>query len=334
MAGSSGAVPLPSTTVTRPEIRPFEPQDVTAAGGLLARRHALHRRAEPLLSPRYEDPGAAAGEVQILLEQGATGSVAVSGGEVTGYLLGFAKSPVWGANVWVEGAGHAASDAETIRDLYAAAAADWVDGGRDAHYAIVPASDRALVDAWFRLGFGLQHIHGIREVPDAAPPTPRRVSVRRATRGDIPALAELDLTLPAHQGLSPVFSAGELPTLEDAARDWEESFDDEGFAYFVADHDGRVVGSAVGCALAKSSSHTGLTRPDHAGFLGFAAVLPEARGLGAGRALGEAVIEWCRVEGYSCVVADWRSTNLLSSRAWPRLGFRESFFRLHRRLGY
>jgi hypothetical protein len=34
------------------------------------------------------------------------------------------------------------------------------------------------------------------------------------------------------------------------------------------------------------------------------------------------------------VVTDWRVTNLLSSRTWPRLGFKESFLRLHRLVGY
>jgi hypothetical protein len=38
--------------------------------------------------------------------------------------------------------------------------------------------------------------------------------------------------------------------------------------------------------------------------------------------------------GYDCVATDWRVTNLLSSRTRPRLGFAESFVRLHRLVGY
>ncbi len=75
-------------------------------------------------------------------------------------------------------------------------------------------------------------------------------------------------------------------------------------------------------------------RPPGAGFLGFAAVFPDGARSGAGRALGEAVLAWCAEEGHSCVVTDWRATNLLSSRAWPALGFRDTFLRLHRLLGY
>jgi GNAT superfamily N-acetyltransferase len=150
----------------------------------------------------------------------------------------------------------------------------------------------------------------------------------------MPVLAELDVVLPQHQGMSPVFSSAEVPTLEEALADWEESFDDPAYATFVAEHNDQVIGSAVGCSLDKSSAHNGLARPDNAGFLGFAAVLPSARGLGAGRALGEAVLQWSADTGYTSVVTDWRVTNLLSSRAWPRLGFRQTFHRLHRLIGH
>ena len=321
--------------MSRTEIRAFEPSDTQAAGRLLAARHAAHRRVEPLLSARFEDPAVASAEVEAALAAGATGAVAVDGREVTGYLLGQTKdSPVWGANAWVESAGQAVVDAEVVRDLYAVAAPVWVESGKDAHYALVPAHDAALVDAWFRLGFGQQHVHGIREVSDAAPTPLGGVLVREAERRDIPALGELDLALPRHQTLAPTFSAGEVPTLAEAVADWDESFDEEGYHYLVAEQGGRVIGAAVGCALEKSSTHLGLTRPDHAGFLGFAAVLPEARGLGAGRALGEAVQAWIAAEGFSSDVTDWRATNLLSSRAWPALGFRPSFLRLHRLLGH
>jgi GNAT superfamily N-acetyltransferase len=153
-------------------------------------------------------------------------------------------------------------------------------------------------------------------------------------RRDIPALAELEVELPRHHSLAPVFSAATVPPAQQTAAEWAEDFDDPGYTTFVAERDGTVVGSAVGCALEKSGSHTGLARPDNAGFLGFAAVFPSERGHGAGRALGETVLEWAAQAGFGCVVTDWRVTNLLSSRTWPALGFAESFLRLHRLVGY
>lgn len=321
--------------MSRHVIRPFAEADLPAAARLLAERHKEHRKRHPLLPAEYEDDQVAVVEVTAVWEsESASGAVLVEGDELAGYVLGAPKpSPVWGPNVWVEAAGHAVREPEHIRDLYAVAAAKWVDDGRTAHYVLVP-DDAELVDAWFRLGFGSQHAHALRPAPSTRLEAPAGLAVRRATRDDIAVLAELDLVLPQHQGRSPVFSAGELPTLEEALADWEESIDDPDYATFVAEYDGRVIGSSVGCSLDKSSAHTGLARPDNAGFLGFAAVLPQARGRGAGRALGEAVLQWSADTGYTSVVTDWRVTNLLSSRTWPKLGFEQTFHRLHRLIGF
>jgi ribosomal protein S18 acetylase RimI-like enzyme len=320
---------------SRVELQPFTADCLADAGRLLARRHARHRAVEPLLSPRYEDPTVAEAEVRKAWEtEGASGAVAVADDEIVGYLLGAPKEISWGPNIWVEGAGQAVEETEHIRDLYGFAATTWVAEGRTVHYAIAPAHDRPLLDAWSRLAFGQQHMHAIREVPDAPAPAPDRVTIRRARRDDIPALAALEVALPEHQGRSPVFSAGSKPTLEDAVAEWEADFDDTSYAVFVAEADDVVVGSAVGCSIEKSGSHVGLTRPDSAGFLGFAAVFPQYRGLGAGRALGETVEWWATEAGYPSIVTDWRVTNLLSSRTWPRIGFRNTFVRLHRVVGY
>jgi GNAT superfamily N-acetyltransferase len=327
-------------------VRPIGPDDAAdaalldALAELLAGRHRRHRARSPLLDPAWEAPQRArAWLAERLADASASGAVAVEGGRAVAYLLGHVgESSTWGPHAWVESAGVAAAglegDAETVRDLYAVAAQDWVDSGHPVHYALVPAGDAALVDAFFRLGFGLQHVHAAR-VPVPAPHGGERGAVVRvATRADIAALARLDRQLPLHQGRSPVFSAGHLPTEAEALQEWTEDFDDDRFATFVAEVDGDVVGSAVGCALEVSSSHTGPALLDGAGFLGFAAVLPEARGHGVGRALGEAVVAWSHDQGHRSVVTDWRATNLLSSRTWPRLGFTPTFLRLHRVVGY
>jgi hypothetical protein len=46
------------------------------------------------------------------------------------------------------------------------------------------------------------------------------------------------------------------------------------------------------------------------------------------------VLAWAGEQGFGSVVTDWRVTNLLSSRAWPALGFEETFLRVHRLVGH
>ncbi|MFN8223759.1 MAG: GNAT family N-acetyltransferase [Gaiellales bacterium] len=205
-------------TAPRTELRAFAETDVEDAGRLLAARHRRHREASPALDPAFEDGAAAAAQVEDAWRApAASGAVATRGGELVGFVLGSRKHDAfWGPNVWVESAGHAATEPELVRDLYALAAARWAEEGRTRHTVLVPADDLALVDAWFRLGFG--------------------------------------------------------------------------------------------------------------------AVFPEARGRGVGAALAHEVFRYAGRERYPTVAVDWRMTNLLASRAWPQLGFRPTFYRLHRSL--
>jgi GNAT superfamily N-acetyltransferase len=97
--------------------------------------------------------------------------------------------------------------------------------------------------------------------------------------------------------------------------------------------EGRIVGDFFVCPIELSNAHSSLARPPGAAFLGFAVTHPDVRGSGAGLALTDASFAWARAHGYETMVTDWRETNLLSSRFWPRRGFRTSFLRLHRWIG-
>jgi ribosomal protein S18 acetylase RimI-like enzyme len=318
-------------------VRPFEPSDLDSAARLLADRHRRHRLAEALLDPAYEDAAVARTEIEKLLgSEAASGWVAVGDGAVVGYLIGIAKSELmWGANVWVEAAGHAASDPAVVADLYAAAAAAWVGEGRANHHVLVPASDAGLVDAWFRLDFGQQHLHAVREAPPASfGVVPRsELIVRAATLDDVPPLIELERVLPLHLAGSPVFSRLSVDPDDVIEAELRTDLVDPTYQFYVAEHEGRVIGASIACSLEVSAGATGLNRPNDAGYLAYAAVLPEARGLGAGRALGDAVLTWSRDHGYRSIATDWRSTNIEADRAWRGMGFRPTFRRLHRLIG-
>jgi GNAT superfamily N-acetyltransferase len=316
------------------EIRPFDAADLDAAAALLADRHRRHRLAEPLLDPAYEAPVGARAEIEKLLAvDGAAGWTARRGGDVAGYMIGTAKTDsTWGRNVWVEPAGHAATGGDVVRALYAVAANAWAREERFNQHVLVPATDTELVDAWFTLDFGQQHVHAARENPpaDFAVRPRSALAIRRATRDDLPVLAELELVLPRHMVGAPVFSRLPIQPIEEILAEIDGDFDDPKYTWLVAEHEGRVVGDTIALSLEHSPGNSSLIRPASAGFLGYAAVLPEARGLGIGRALAESVMAWSRDAGYGCVATDWRSTNIEADRTWRALGFRPTFRRLHR----
>ena len=99
------------------------------------------------------------------------------------------------------------------------------------------------------------------------------------------------------------------------------------FWAILAELDGRVVGH-----LLLEPEEADLARPPGSIYLAVAATRPEARGRGAGVALTEHALRWAANAGYTAMHTDWRVANLESSRFWPRRGFRETFYRVARRV--
>src|SRR6185436_9949685 len=63
------------------------------------------------------------------------------------------RGSCFGAHLWCSIAGRAAREPEVVRDLYAFAAASWVESGYRLHFVLAPALPEAI-DPWFRLCFG------------------------------------------------------------------------------------------------------------------------------------------------------------------------------------
>jgi ribosomal protein S18 acetylase RimI-like enzyme len=151
---------------------------------------------------------------------------------------------------------------------------------------------------------------------------------------DLDALAELAPLLNRHQLDSPVFSERRLDwDFDELRREFESDLASDEIGTLVAELDGRVVGLFQVAPLELSSMHVSLARPEGACYLSFAVTLPEVRGSGAGVALTTACLAWAHRAGYRSMVTDWRVTNLLASRFWPKRGFRTTFLRLHRSVG-
>ena len=311
--------------MTRPEIHPFSDEHVDSASALLAARHERHRNVEPLLPADVDFRAQLESEWRA---DGASGVVASRGGDVVAYLIArplqIAADTTW----MVAGiGGHALeSDAETARDLYAAAAGRWVDEGHTRHAVFVPSFDGELIDAWFRLSFGASAVLATRETEPLVP-FDAGVDIRLSTPDDLRAAARLDQAMRDSMRPSPSFSAVDKPAEDEYVEDWRDTWTDESFVHFVAERDGRIVGHM----LLYRRPHD-LRVPKDSIDLAGASTFAELRGTGVGRALTEHVIAWAHENEFPTMITDWRMTNLLASRFWPRRGFRPTFLRLYRSL--
>ena len=232
----------------------------------------------------------------------------------------------WPRHVWVDLAGHAAREPELVRDLYRFTAKRWVDEGAELHAALVPALPE-LAEPWFRLAFAHMQAHGIRESGGSGTAPRTGLGVRPGTIDDLRTAPTLATAIWEHHREAPTFTGLTVPPLERFLTDWETVLAEPGVAYFVAERDRKILGHLV-----LEPVEPDLARPPGSIYLSVAATLPEARGSGAGVALTEHALDWARDAGYETVQTDWRVANLESSRFWPRRGFRETFYRLARRV--
>ena len=319
--------------MSRLELHPFTAEFLDDAAVLLSRRHAEHRAVEPGLPADYERVDVARAAIAELATADASGAVATRGATVVGYVVGTPRAdPTWGPNVWVEPAGHAVSEPEAASDLYGLAATRWVDEGRTSHYVVVPdgrqPADRRLVQARLRpaacpcdQGGAGGAAHGA--APGARDPAGAARGHRRAGAARARCCLRTSSARPSSRPCAP-------PPLEEARAEWDDGFRRPGLRDLRRSR--RRTRGRLGDRLLRRGVEPAhrpyASRP--AGHLGFAAVFEEARGIGTGTALGATIIDWASAEGYPTIVTDWRATNLLSSRTWPKLGFRPTFLRLFR----
>jgi predicted N-acetyltransferase YhbS len=305
--------------VTRPEIVPFADEHLDGAAALLAERHAAHRALEPLLPADVDFRAELEKERDEL-----PGVVALDGDQVVGYLVGKRRDDHVGPHVWSYIAGHAVRDPELTRDLYGAAAGHWVDAGLTRHFAYVPFVPE-LVDPGFRLSFGCSAALAAQET-SPRPAVDSGAEIRESTPDDIRAGAELEIEMQASMVGSPSFgwtAPGEKQTVLD---DWADTWvQPETYRHFVAERDGAIVGHI----LLYRRPHD-LRVPTDSIDLAQASTRPDQRGSGVGVALTHHVLGWAHEQGIPTMITDWRMTNMLASRFWPKRGFRPTFLRVYR----
>jgi ribosomal protein S18 acetylase RimI-like enzyme len=320
------------------EIVPFSGELLDQAAQLLALRQRRDRASLPQLPARFEAPAEARAAIEAALRRKhARGFAALDDGRLVAYLIGDMQlDNLWGRSGWVRNAGCAYdpdAGVGVVRDLYAALGARWVDFGVFFHFALVPVADPDLLHAWFSLSFGIEQVHALADLEglELRPPAPPAgVEIRRAGPEDRRYLEEMSDVIWRHQVQAPVWGIHLPETVDELRRAWGDLVDEEGVVLFLAFQGGRVVGSQ-GHWPAEEAGDV-LFVPDKGIALSVAGTREAARGRGIGTLLTEHVLAHGRSSGYRWCETDWRSTNLLASRFWPRRGFRPVAYRLVRRI--
>jgi len=290
------------------EIHPLsELRDEAAA--LLAERYTRQRAAESLL-PEVTDF-----ESHIP----AAGHVATRGGRAVAYLAGAAEGGVARAGF----AGCAASEPEALGDVFAVSAQVW-DVSRFA--VALPASEKPLVDAFFRLAFGCQLVWGVREIDLSGGVEVRLHECRFGTRDDLPAVVELEQSFQRFSHTAPSLSDLRLQSAEEVASEWQGTWDDPAFTHFVCERDGAVAGHL----LLYRRPGDDLRVPVDSIDIALTATAERARGEGIGRSLFAHAVAWAKENGFRSLTVDFRTVNLLASRFWTNRGFRPQYLRLYR----
>ncbi len=311
------------------------PQDLDQLAELAAGTHARARQLEPLLPEQYSDPAtvrpliaAAVDAGGFVAHRGDQATAAIVGGVGRGSDTGGATGLLAAQVPVLCATGHP----DDLADCYAAAAREWVNSEALRHVVTVLAGDRTTHDTLVSLGFGREQAYAVREIPLDGPvldddlPVDDPVTVRRATADDLDLVLPVTAVVTEHQELSPTFSMASPSWFDQLPASMAAELADEtAYIHIAVDQHG----TAIGFAASYDDPATPIV-PEQSLGLSLVGVHPDQRGRGIGLLLTAAALVDARLRGRRAVHADWRTTNLLSSRFWPRRGFRPVAYRMVR----
>ena len=250
--------------------------------------------------------------------------------ELVGYIIGGIKvDPLRGRHVWVPYEGiavRADQSPELIRTLYAKVSTAWLKQGCFMHYVVVPLGNQAYFEAFQRLSFFIQQVHGVMNLEEYRPfGQVSDVEVRIADKADREKMGRLSGIIQSYQNSAPTFELVLPEIMADIKAGYESTVEDGDMTILLAEKDGEELGFQL-----YETAAPGLMSPDGGAELNVAGTYPCRMGTGVGKKLMDEGCSLMRERGIRHVITDWRITNLASSTFWPKCGFKSVAYRMVR----
>lgn len=318
------------------EIGTFKEEWMPEAAKLLAMRHRKERTAFPELPARFEKAEHAEKAIRGLLGKAAVlGVAAIHDDRLIGYMIAQTlNEPQRGRHAWIDYAGYAIAEKESeelIRQLYTALGDRLVRLGYFSHFVLTPCTNAKAVDAWFRLCFAHEQVHGLLSLESIQAPGPRDSSIRLAVPADEWAVRDVSNMIPSQVASAPSWGATlpeMLPDLNDGYAELLEEEDVRYWASFEAD------GSIASCLATwpDEESEANMRIPSQCSTVSCVATKPEYRGKGLSGQLLAIALHEAKQAGFEFFETDWRMANLPISNFLPKRGFKPYAYRLHREI--
>jgi GNAT superfamily N-acetyltransferase len=311
------------------DIVPFQPAHLEDAARLVSRRYQDLRHQVPALPPCYEKETSLLPLLEGIVQAEGPGVAALQRGRLVGFLVGWlmpgfkGKRSVYSPE-WANGAGHAYSR-PVYEQMYRALSAGWVGEGYTTHYISLMPNDRAAVEGWHWLGFGMLGVDAVRGLQPVLVP-PGKYDIRAAGPGDLEAVVALRKGLWRYALEPPYFFLS-------------DEYDREFYEDWLAEPD-KVVWLGFFEGEAVAFLQMGPANQDVAGIIvdeGTTSIygaytMETRRGHGTGAALLAHGIEAARQAGYVRCAVDFEAMNTRGRHFWFKQGFDAVSLTLMRRI--
>ncbi|GKX66380.1 GNAT family N-acetyltransferase [Inconstantimicrobium mannanitabidum] len=255
---------------------------------------------------------------------------AFDNGKLAGYIIGEIKiDNRRGRHVWIPYEGIAIrsdQSSELIRNLYAKVAILWLEQGCFMHYTIVPLGNQVYYDAFIKLSFFIEQVHGVMNIEEYKPfENVSDAKIRVANRMDSETMGNMYTIIQSYQNSSPCFAPALPEVLTDIKNGYKCAVEDDDAMIFIAEKELRGLGFQAYWPIAPD-----LMVPDNGVELSVAGTYYSQMGNGVGKKLMNEGYRIMKEKGYNSIVADWRIANLASSTFWPKCGFKPIAYRMAR----